>query len=103
MKKNTHRYTIKSRFRFSVFVAIIMVLSISCINTAIGLNTAKGSSPERYMEVQVSAGDTLWDISETYLDSMDTREGIYTICQVNDITADQLVDGMILSIPIVDC
>lgn len=103
MKTKRRNVTIKSRFRFSVFVALVLFLSVSFINTAIGLNTAEGSTPDKFIEVQVSAGDTLWNLSETYMDNVDVREGIYMICETNDISASDLRSGMTLSIPVVDC
>ena len=98
MSKN---YRIKSRFRFTVFVVLTIVLMTTAANFALGLNTAASSTVQEYMDVEIKSGDTLWNIAETYMpDNMDTREAVYQICSLNDISADELYAGMTIQVPV---
>ena len=98
MSKN---YRIKSRFRFTVFVVLTIVLMATAANFALGLNTAASSTVQEYMDVEIKSGDTLWNIAETYMpDNMDTREAVYQICSLNDISADELYAGMTIQVPV---
>ena len=98
MSKN---YRIKSRFRFTVFVVLTIVLMTTAVNIALGLNTAASSTVQEYMDVEIKSGDTLWNIAETYMpDNMDTREAVYQICSLNDISADELYAGMTIQVPV---
>ena len=98
MSKN---YRIKSRFRFTVFVVLTIVLMTTAANFALGLNTAASSTVQEYMDVEVKSGDTLWNIAETYMpDNMDTRKAVYQICSLNDISADELYAGMTIQVPV---
>ena len=98
MSKN---YRIKSRFRFTVFVVLTIVLMTTAVNFALGLNTAACSTVQEYMDVEIKSGDTLWNIAETYMpDNMDTREAVYQICSLNDISADELYAGMTIQVPV---
>ena len=98
MSKN---YRIKSRFRFTVFVVLTIVLMTTAANFALGLNTAASSTVQEYMDVEIKSGDTLWNIAETYMpDNMDTREAVYQICSLNDLSADELYAGMTIQVPV---
>ena len=98
MSKN---YRIKSRFRFTVFVVLTIVLMTTAANFALGLNTAASSTVQEYMDVEIKSGDTLWNIAETYMpDNMDTRKAVYQICSLNDISADALYAGMTIHVPV---
>ena len=98
MSKN---YRIKSRFRFTVFVVLTIVLMTTAANFALGLTTAASSTVQEYMDVEIKSGDTLWNIAETYMpDNMDTREAVYQICSLNDISADELYAGMTIQVPV---
>ena len=94
------KLVIKSKVRFTIFIVIIMVLSISAFNAVIGFSSAAGSTEKEYINVEVCGGDTLWDIANTYTNSdCDTREVIYKICTINDINAADLHEGMVLKVP----
>lgn len=95
------RYRIKSKFRFTVFmVLLIMVLGIMAGNL-LGYNDASGDSKAQYETVIVSEGDTLWTIAERYWDkSSDLRQLIYEISKINNIESGQIFVGQEISIPI---
>lgn len=91
---------IKSKFRFTIFIAVVIVMFVTVFNTAVGFTDATGSTEKQYIQVEVSAGDTLWDIANMYSsDNDDTRSKVHKICQINDIKASDLTSGMILDIP----
>lgn len=95
MKK---RLVIKSKFRFFTFIFITLML-ITC---SFGLVNAKAVDldNENFKTVNINSGDTLWNIAEEHVaDNMDIRECVYDICQLNDITADQLYSGMTIKLP----
>lgn len=94
-------YRITSRFRFTVFVVLTIILLTTIINFALGLNTAASLTVQEYMDVKIQSGDTLWNIAQTYMpDNMDTRKAVYQLCSINDISADQLYAGMTIQVPI---
>ena len=80
---------------------IIMIgLCVAGFTALTGLNTSVALTKQTYTEVQVSSGDTLWTIANTYKDeSTDTRKAVYEICQINDIEASDLHPSMTLAIP----
>ena len=96
----TKRYRVANRFRFTVFVTVMIILFTTVMNFALGLNTADSLTYVEYMDLEVMAGDTLWSIAETYMtDSGDIRVAVYELCQINDITASELYAGMTIQVP----
>ena len=96
----TRRYRVANRFRFTVFVTVMIILMTTLVNFALGLNTAESLTYVEYMDLEVMAGDTLWSIAETYMsDSGDIRVAVYELCKLNDISADQLYAGMTIQVP----
>ncbi len=94
------RMVIKSKFRFTVFLIILMIAAVTMLNTVLGFNISNGNTEKNYIQVEISSGDTLWDIASTYAgDEVDTRDAIHQICTINDINAGDLVDGMIIDVP----
>ena len=90
-----------NRFRFTVFVVLTIIFITTAFNFALGFNTADSLTILQYTDVEVSYGDTLWSIAQTYMPAdMDIREAIYHLCQLNDIRADQLYAGMTIQVPI---
>jgi len=95
-------YRITSRTRFTIFVAIMIILLTSVANFALGLSTADSATITEYMTIEISSGDTLWSIAGTYMsdDYSDIREAVYKLSKINDISADQLYAGMTIKVPI---
>ncbi len=94
------RLVIKSKLRFAIFLLAVLMLSVTLVNVSFGADKTSYNNSDNYIEIEVSSGDTLWDIANTYCDSSaDTREIVYEICSINDITASELKDGMVLKIP----
>ena len=97
----TKTYRIKNRFRFTFFVAAAFILITISANLILGLDTANSQTITEYDEVKISYGDTLWSIAEKYMsDSNDIRKSVYQLCQLNDISADELYARMTIIVPI---
>ena len=95
----TKNYRIKSRLRFTLFIAITIILFTMTANFALGINTADSSTIPEYIELEVSYGDTLWSIADRYMDD-DIRESVYKLCKLNNIKASDLQAGMTVIIPV---
>jgi len=53
------------------------------------------------MNLEVMSGDTLWSIAETYMNDFgDIRMAVHELCQINNISADQLYAGMTIQVPV---
>lgn len=101
MNNKKKRYRIKNRFRFVVFIIAVMLVSVSGINTILGINEAASLTVQDFLSVEISAGDTLWNIANEYMPSdMDTRRAVHKICVANNISADEIYPGQILLIPV---
>ena len=98
MKK---RYRITSKFRFTMFLVVMILCLMTAIGTLLGFNTVNSASMNQYNQVQVEAGDTLWNIACEYApDDMDVRKVVYDICDINEIQADQLEAGQKIIVPV---
>ncbi|MCI6011827.1 MAG: LysM peptidoglycan-binding domain-containing protein [Firmicutes bacterium] len=97
----TKKYKVVNKLRFTIFVVIMILLITTFANFALGLNTANSLTRLTYMDYEITDGDTLWTIAETYMtDVSDIREAVYELCQLNDIRAGELYVGMTIQIPI---
>lgn len=95
------KYRITSKFRFTMFVAIIMLVIITSVGTVLGFNTVNSASRDLYHQVQVQSGDTLWNIASAYSpENADIRKVVSDICDINDIRADQLIGGQKILVPV---
>lgn len=94
-------YRIKSRAKFMSFIAtaaiVIFMLGGLIINNA----AASGmDSFSKFDTVRVQTGDTLWDIAYEYNDEgQDVRKLIYKICDINNISSDELKAGQVIKVP----
>ncbi len=98
--KMNKRLVIKSKLRFVIFLLSVLMFSVTLINVSFGADKASYNQSDNYIEIEVSSGDTLWDIANTYCDySSDTRKVVHEICLINDIKASDLKEGMTIKIP----
>jgi LysM repeat protein len=101
MNTKKTQYRIKSRIRFTIFVAILMMLLVTGSNTVLGLDNASSLTIPEYAQVQIVAGDTLWDIASRYIqEGNDIRKFVYEICELNKITADSIHPGQSILVPV---
>ena len=98
MKK---KYRIKSKFRFTLFMTIAILMFISAAGTIIGANNAESLTRPVYSEITVQSGDTLWNLADEFgPDDKDLREVVFAICEINDISADSIYPGQTILIPV---
>lgn len=94
------KYRIKSKFRFTIFTALMLALVISLTGLVTGTNTADSLTKNTYAKVQVQDGDNLWSLAEEFgPEDQDTRKVVYEICKLNQITADSIFPGQVILIP----
>lgn len=97
MKKH---YKIVSPLRFVTFVTVVLVLVALLTINMLGLNNASGASKNYYKQIEVTYGDTLWDIADRNMPGdMDPRQAVYEISNLNDIDDGQIYPGQILLVP----
>lgn len=101
-KKNNKRkkYRVKSSFRFITSLVLMFALLIGGIGFVRGLQESVALTTEEPFTVEVSYGDTLWDLAAAYKSKdTDVRKAVFDICQANQIQADDLEPGMQITIP----
>ena len=97
MKK---KYRIRSKFRFTLFLTVVILMAISLTGTIFGINDAESLTKPVYSEIMIQSGDTLWNLAEEFgPDDQDIREIVYEICKLNDISADSIYPGQTILIP----
>ena len=90
----------KKRFVFSiilmVFISLIIIMTLASRNKAYSTKYE-----EKYLEMTVARGDTLWGIAlNNKPDSYDTREIVYEIMMVNNLKDSKISPGDVIKIPI---
>lgn len=98
------KYRIKSKFRFTIFIAVLVVGAAFVSGTLLGFNDASSLSEEpaepAYITVEVCDGDTLWRLADEYGPrSADRRQVVYEICKVNNVDSGKIYPGQSLLIP----
>ncbi|MCR5034566.1 MAG: LysM peptidoglycan-binding domain-containing protein [Clostridia bacterium] len=101
MKKTTKKYRIKSKFRFIMFVVIVLGLAAGTFGYVTGNDVSTAlEQPGDQITVEVTAGDTVWDIAKHFAgNDTDIRKAVYEICEANDLQDAQIHSGMTLTIP----
>ncbi len=94
------RYRIKNKLRFTAFMSAFILIVVCASSAFLGFSSASASDADRFIEVRVSYGDTLWGLARQYgPDKADIRGTIYDICRINNVTADTLQAGQHILIP----
>ena len=92
---------IVNRFRFTVFMVVVILTVCSTIGLLVGSFNASGSTRKSYEVITIQSGDTLWSIAADYKsDDQDIRDYIYEICDKNDIKAGEIMQGQNILIPV---
>lgn len=99
MKKRKLR--IANKFRFTVFMVIILLLLMSTFATVLGANVVLSAQTPKYITVNVQPGDTLWMLAQKYSPSnIDKRRIIYEISLLNNLDKNYIYPGQVLKIPV---
>lgn len=95
-------YRITSPIRFFIFVTIVTMTLIFTTYTLLGFADTEAAATETYKVVQVKDNDTLWTIADEYCDPhADIRDTVAEICEINDISADQIQPGDTVVVPVI--
>ena len=93
-------FTIKSKFRLTLFIVIVLTL-ITCAISFFALTGKAQVLPDHYLNRTVSQGDTLWAIArESVPRGQDIRDYITEIYEWNQLTSANIKVGQRLQIPI---
>lgn len=95
------RYKIKSKFRFTIFIAALVIIALSSYMGIIGIIDAQGNTVEQYDTVYVTAGESIWTLVDGHVpDNMDKREYVYHVAKYNDITPGDIKPDDEIKLPI---
>jgi hypothetical protein len=99
--KRRKQIRVKSKIRFTCFVAMIIIMAVIGFNSILGLNVVSGESNDNFITVEVLPGETLWDIASNNMsDDMDKRKAVYLIQKANDLDDADIHPGQILKVPV---
>lgn len=97
--KMKRRYKIKNKFKFSVFLMVIMLLMGSSFMRLSNAEMNPELMESNYTTIQVQSGDTLWTIAKAYGNpGTDPRKTIYEICEINQLDTKDIYPGQVLQI-----
>lgn len=97
----TKKYRITSKFRFTMFMVIVLLCIVAIFNSLLGFYSASSLTNIQYKEIEVSTGDTLWSIASTHMpDNKDPRESVYELGKINNISDSHLEAGQTILVPI---
>lgn len=97
------KFRIVSKFRFVVFLVVVILIAFTAISTVAGFNTAISLSYNEYRCVEIESGDTLWSVASEYApEDMDVRQVVHDICDTNDIQASDIASGQKILVPVYD-
>jgi hypothetical protein len=101
--KKTYRksYRIRSRFRFCMFITVLLLFLLSLLTPLLLKGNAMGEPQLKI--VRVEEGDTLWAIARRTLPrGRDIRDYIIEIKDINSLKDANIFSGTDLRIPIYD-
>lgn len=99
--KTKRTYRITNKFRFITFLTVCMLLVAFGMSSVLGFSSVAGSDVQKYVNVQVHDGDTLWTLAKQYgPKNVDCRKVIYEIQQINNVSANTLQAGQYINIPL---
>lgn len=99
-RKMKHHSNIASSEVLHLLAAVAVVFVMSLIFTALSSPELKADKTE-YERYTVKGGDTVWDIADLYYDnSVDIRDMIHLIEDVNGISDSRIYCGDVLLVPV---
>lgn len=98
---NRKHIRVKSKFRFTLFVAIMIITAVAGFNSIFGLYTASSEPEHEFVTVEVMPGETLWEIASEHMPSdMDTRKAVHMIQEENDLDDASIKPGQHIRVPV---
>lgn len=95
-------YRIKSKFRFTIFISLVIIAVFALTAAVFGCSNASGLETQEYRTVVVKNGDTLWNIASENCDNndKDIRKTIHEIETINKLDSQYLQAGQELVVPV---
>ena len=94
----------KSAFRFFASIAIVALIAVCVL--VLNQNTIQADESIEYNKyfksVEIKTGDTIWSIAEENIpenSSIDIREYIEEVQQINSLNGDNITSGMNIVVP----
>ena len=102
MERTRTHFRIKSKVRFIIFITIVLLGILTVFNMTMGADQANGETVQKYITVEVAAGDTLWDIADEYMSDTDSdmRHAVYTLQKFNELDTANVNIGQQIKVPI---
>ena len=96
------RLHIVSNFRFTLFLVICFLFVFTVANLALRLNVASSATIDKYEEIYIKKGDTLWSlVGEHFGNDVNKTKVIYEIEKLNDLDK-YIRPGEVIKIPVYD-
>lgn len=93
----SRKYIIVNKKRFFTFITLLVFILIGLVTLLVSSQVSHSQEEIHYNEYRVGQGDTLWKISEHYLDQdIDIRQFIHKIRQLNDMKTSAIYEGDII-------
>lgn len=85
------------KFTFGILVMMIGLIVVTTIFTG---ESANSNDLEKYYQITVQSGDTLWEIAKKYVSpEEDVRNLILQIRRINDLKSAEILPGLMILIP----
>ncbi|WP_427338722.1 cell division suppressor protein YneA [Caloranaerobacter sp. DY30410] len=92
---------IVNKTRFITFLVISITLILIFISALFRIGKVYSVTYTQYINVEVKAGDTLWDIArKNNSNKEDIRKLVYKIMELNDLDTAKIKPGDIIKVPI---
>ncbi len=103
--KSKKKIKIVNKYKFVLSIMLFSLILFTLFTTALGTLTASGSEYNQFITIEVSAGDTVWDIAKTInLNYLEKKEDIrliaFAISQENELNNYFIYPGQKLIVPI---
>ena len=95
------KLVIKDRKKFNRFIALVFIFTTLILSLFLFPKKVRGLSYDRSYSITVVSGDTLWDIASSINSKKDTREVVYDIYKLNNMTSTaRIYPGQVLQLPV---
>lgn len=97
------RLTQRGRIVFTTLAAaplVVLALVLAVNGGVASASNAAGSGAAAFDYVTISAGESLWDIAETFAPAADPRDVIADIVSLNQLSSEDVEPGQRLALPL---
>lgn len=92
---------IVNKTRFVAFLIIFIILILIIISALFKIGKAYSITYTQYIDIEVKAGDTLWDIAKKNNSGKeDVRKLVYKIMKLNNLDTAKIKPGDIIKVPV---